>query len=179
MSRPPHARLEGPASGSRIGPGVRAAIRATRARRLRAPLLVTLAALLGIEAVGGIVIFFARLAFGTLPGTTLHVLAGVAFAGVYAIYQWRHGARVWPFRRRLDYVLGLLLSAFMVLTLVSGFVLALPWWRARGVPSPPAYPPRVMAFHIIGCMLVLTFVGAHLGAVLQRDRSDSGPGQPG
>jgi len=156
-----------------MAPGVRAVIRAGRARRLRSPLLVTLAVLLAVEAAGGIVIFFARLAFGTLPGTTLHVVAGVAFTVVYAIYQWQHGVRVWPVRARLDYALGLFAAAFILLTLISGFVLAVPWWKVRGRPAAPAYPSSATAFHIIGCMLVLTFVGAHLGAVLHRDRSES------
>ena len=108
------------------------------------------------------------------PGdsTVLTGSAGVALTFVYAAYQWRHAMRVLPVRPRLDYVLGLLAAAFVVLTLGSGLALALPWWRSRGLRALPAYPTRVMALHIIGCMLVLTFVAAHLGAVLKRDRSE-------
>jgi hypothetical protein len=150
--------------------GRRAAAEA-RSRRLRAPLLLGVWVLLAIDAAGGIVIFFARTAFGSLPGTTLHVIAGLALTAAYGIYQLRHAARVWPVRPRLDYALGLLAAAFFALTLVTGFVLALPWWRGRGTHVAIAYPTTAMALHIIGCMLVLTFVGSHLGAVLQRDRS--------
>jgi len=170
---PGDAAGEAPPDGSsRPSPSARAAVRGIRARRLRAPLLVMLGALLAIEAAGGILIFFARLAFGSLPGLALHVVAGVALTFVYAAYQWRHAMRVLPVRPRLDYVLGLLAAAFVVLTLGSGLALALPWWRSRGLRALPAYPTRVMALHIIGCMLVLTFVAAHLGAVLKRDRSE-------
>src|SRR5262249_11840199 len=58
-----------------------------RSRRLRAPLLVTLWWLLGIEAAGGLSIFFMRLVAGRLPGESLHVLAGVALTVVYVVYQ--------------------------------------------------------------------------------------------
>src|SRR5438876_9384121 len=44
-----------------------------------------LGALLAIEAAGGILIFFARLAFGSLPGLALHVVAGVALTFVHGL----------------------------------------------------------------------------------------------
>ena len=37
------------------------------------------------------------------------------------------------------------------------------------------YPPLMSAVHNIGSMLVLTFAGAHLGAVLLRDRTRALP----
>src|SRR5205085_2102910 len=102
-----------------------------RARRLRAPVLVTLAMLLAFESVGGLVIFFARLAFGSTPGETAHVAAGAAAAAVYAWYQWSHLARVWPLRSRLDYWLGVLGAASMIVALGTGLALAAPWWSER------------------------------------------------
>lgn len=147
--------------------------RRSRAERLRAPLLLGLAVLLALEAVGGIVIFFARLAWGGTPGETLHVLAGAALAGVYAVYQWRHWGRVAPLRARLDHALGLLASGAMATTLLTGFVLAVPWWRARveaASAAPVIYPPALSAVHNIGSMLLLTFVLTHVAAVLMRDR---------
>ncbi len=141
-----------------------------RSRRLRAPLVLALGALLAFEAAGGVVLFFARTAFGTFPGVSPHVWAGFALLAAYGVYQWQHLARVLPLRRRLDYALGLLAAAWFLLTLTTGVVLTLPWWRARGSGGTAPYPETAMALHIIGCMLVLTFLGAHLGAVLQRDR---------
>jgi hypothetical protein len=132
--------------------------------------LLTLWVLLAIDAVGGLAIFFARLAWGATPGITAHVLAGCALAGVYVAYQIGHWSRVSPLRARLDYGLGVLAAATLVGTFVTGLVLAVPWWRARASGSAAAYPPMLSAVHNIGSMLVLTFVGAHLGAVLNRDR---------
>ena len=143
-----------------------------RGRRLRAPLLVTLWALLAVEGAGGIVIFFARLAAGRTPGESLHVVAGAALTLVYAAYQWRHWTRVSPWRGRLDYALGLIAALSMGCALGTGLVLAAPWWNARVVARSAeavAYPTTLSAAHNIMSMLVLTFVGAHLAAVLLRD----------
>jgi hypothetical protein len=148
-------------------------VEAPRARRLRAPLLLALSALLGIEAVGGLVIFFMRLAAGSTPGESLHVVAGALLTLVYAIYQWRHWTRVAPWRGRLDYALGLIGAISMGVTLATGYVLAWPWWALRVVARsgvPVAYPSGVSAAHNIMSMLVLTFVAAHLAAVLLRDK---------
>lgn len=139
-----------------------------RSRRLRAPLLVTLWGLLAIEAAGGLVISFARLAAGSTPGITLHVAAGFALALAWAAYQWSHWTRVAPWRSRLDYVLGLIGAGSMLLVLASGFALAPAWWNARGAGPPPAYGAWLSGAHNVMSMLVLTFVGAHLFAVLQR-----------
>jgi hypothetical protein len=57
-----------------------------RARRLRAPLLLAPWALLAFEALGGLVIFVARLVAGSTPGETLHVAAGIALTALYAAY---------------------------------------------------------------------------------------------
>jgi len=146
-----------------------------RRERLRAPLLVALWSLLGIDAAGGLVIFFARLAWGTTPGIALHVWAGLALAAAYTAYQIGHWSRVSPLRARLDYTLGLLSAGTMTAALVTGLLLALPWWRARATGQSAMYPPLLSAVHNIGSMLVLTFVGAHLGAVLWRDRGRSRP----
>jgi len=145
-----------------------------RARRLRAPLLLALAVLLAIESVGGLALFFARLAFGRAPGETLHVLAGALLTAVYAIYQVAHWRRVTPLRARLDYALGLLAAGSLALTLATGWILALPWWRVRVTARSAAaiaYPTTPSAVHNIGGMLVLSFVAAHFGAVLFRDRA--------
>jgi hypothetical protein len=147
---------------------------APRSRRLRAPLLVLLWWLLGIEAAGGLLIFVMRLAAGTMPGETLHVVAGAGLTLVYAIYQWQHWGRVAPWRTRLDYALGLIAASAMGLTLLTGYVLAWPWWTARvvrRVGDTVAYSPLVSAAHNIMSMLVLTFVLAHLAAVLLRDKA--------
>jgi hypothetical protein len=143
-----------------------------RSGRLRAPLLVLLWWLLGIEAAGGLLVFISRLASGRTPGESLHVVAGALLTLVYATYQWRHWGRVEPWRSRLDYAMGLIAALGMGATLATGYVLAWPWWRMRlllhrdgAVP----YPPPVSAAHNIMSMLVLTFVGAHLAAVLLRD----------
>jgi hypothetical protein len=147
---------------------------APRSRRMRAPLLVLLWWLLGVEAVGGLVIFFMRLAAGRLPGETIHVVAGAGLTLVYAIYQWQHWFRVAPWRGRLDYALGLIAAIAMGITLATGYVLAWPWWWMRVMQrseAAVAYPSLVSAAHNIMSMLVLTFVLAHLAAVLLRDRS--------
>ena len=57
-------------------------------------------------------------------------------------------------------------------TLATGYWLAWPWWQVRMVEhgaGAVAYPTPVSAAHNIMSMLVLTFVGAHLAAVLLRD----------
>ncbi len=150
------------------------ALEELRARRLRAPLLAALWILLGVEGVGGIVIFTARLAAGTTPGETLHVVAGLPLTLVFIAYQWQHWMRVRPYRAQLHYILGVLSTAFMALTLLTGLALGGYWWEGREASAahgPAAYPPVLSGIHNIGSMLVLTFVGAHLAAVLMRDRS--------
>ena len=146
---------------------------APRSRRMRAPLLVLLWWLLAIEAIGGLVIFFMRLAAGTMPGETVHVIAGAGLTLVYALYQWQHWFRVSPVRGRLDYALGLIAAIAMGITLGTGYVLAVPWWSMRvahRASGAVAYSSFVSAAHNIMSMLVLTFVLAHLAAVLLRDR---------
>jgi hypothetical protein len=151
-----------------------AVARDERARRLRSPLLLTLAVLLAFESVGGLAIFFARVAVGALPGEALHVVAGVALTLPYALYQWRHWRRVRPWRGRLDDLLGLLASSALALTQLSGLVLGLRWWQHRGA-GPVPYPPPLSAVHNIASMLVLTFIASHVGAVLWRDRRRPAP----
>ncbi len=145
---------------------------APRGRRLRSPLLVTLWWLLGIEAAGGLLIFFMRLASGQTPGEALHVVAGALLTLAYAIYQWQHWVRVAPWRARLDYAMGLIAALSMGAALGTGYALAWPWWQLRvverGATAVP-YTPALSAAHNIMSMLVLTFVGAHLAAVLLRD----------
>ncbi len=145
---------------------------APRAKRLRAPLLVLLWWLLGIEAAGGLVVFYVRLAVGRTPGEALHVCVGALLTLVYATYQWPHWNRVAPWRSRLDYAMGLIAALAMGGTLATGYALAWPWWKVRivthGTGAVP-YPTAVSAAHNIMSMLVLTFVGAHLAAVLLRD----------
>ena len=148
----------------------------TRQRRvrLRAPLLVLLWWLLGIEALGGLLIFFMRLAAGSLPGETIHVTVGAGLTLVYAVYQWQHWGRVSPWRGRLDHALGLIGAIAMGLALLTGYVLAWPWWRARVIArahEPVAYPAFASGVHNIMSMLVLTFVLSHVAAVLLRDRA--------
>lgn len=143
-----------------------------RARRMRAPLLVLLWVLLGFEALGGLLIFFMRLAAGSTPGETLHIVVGALLTLVYAVYQWQHWNRTAPFRSRMDYALGLIAALSMAITLGTGIALTLPWWDVRVVQKsadPVAYSTVVSAAHNIMSMLVLTFVGAHLAAVLMRD----------
>lgn len=141
-----------------------------RARRLRAPLLVGLAALLAFESLGGLVIFFARLAAGRTPGEALHVAAGVALTIVYSIYLWGHWARTAPWRARLDSALGLIAALALALTQATGLWLGWQWGLALGARAfPVAYTPFVSAAHNVTTMFTLTFAGAHLGAVLQRD----------
>jgi hypothetical protein len=147
---------------------------APRSRRLRAPLLVLLWWLLGIEALGGLVIFFMRLAAGSLPGETIHVTVGAGLTLVYTVYQVQHWGRVSPWRGRLDYALGLIGAIAMGLALLTGYVLAWPWWRVRIIErshEPVAYSSFVSGAHNIMSMLVLTFVLSHLAAVLLRDRT--------
>ena len=144
-----------------------------RARRLRAPLLLALWALLAFEAVGGLVIFVARLVWGTTPGEALHVVAGVLLTAIYGLYQWRHWQRVRPLRPQLHYGLGLIAAAFMALANLTGLWLAAFWWQDRIATQNAAavrYPPLLSAVHNVASMVVLTFVAAHVGAVLFRDR---------
>ena len=157
-------------SGTLTGPAAPPA--APRAKRLNAPLLVALWWLLGIEAAGGLVVFYARLAFGRTPGESLHVWVGALLTVVYATYQWQHWKRVGPWRNRLDYAMGLIAALSMGATLATGYWLAWPWWQVRVVARAAgsiSYPTPVSAAHNIMSMLVLTFVGAHLAAVLLRD----------
>jgi hypothetical protein len=144
-----------------------------RARRLRSPLLWALWLLLAFEAAGGLVLFFARLAYGESPGEAPHVIGGLLFTLVYAIYQIQHWHRVAPWRARVDYALGLIAAVSLIATNATGIVLGLSWWRAQ----PPgahvasiAYAPTFSAVHNIASMLALTFTLAHLSAVLKRDR---------
>jgi hypothetical protein len=128
--------------------------------------------LLALEALGGLMIFFARLAWGTTPGEALHVIAGVLLVPPYVLYQWQHWTRVRPVRARLDYGLGILSAVFMVATLATGLGLGAAWWRSRTIEHASGavpYAPVLSAAHNIGTMLVLTFFGAHLIAVLARD----------
>ena len=145
---------------------------APRARRLRAPLLLALAALLALESVGGLVLLFARVAFGTTPGVALHVAAGLLLTIVYAIYQVTHWNRVAPWRSRPDYVLGLIAAVTLAATDLTGLALGWEWWRTRldgtGIAH---YPIALSAIHTLGTMLVLAFASAHLAAVLARDRT--------
>ena len=147
-----------------------------RARRLRSPLLAALWVLLAFESAGGVLIFFARVAYGRLPGETLHVLAGAALTAVYALYQWRHWRRVRPFRARLDYALGLIAAISLSLAQLSGLVLGWQWWQ-HGSRGPVPYPPPLSAVHNITSMLTMTFVASHFGLVLARDRRAARPGQ--
>ena len=140
---------------------------------MRSPVLVVLAALFAIEAVTGLILFAARLISGRAPGESIHIAAGAAVVGVYAVYQARHWARVRSLRWRLDHGLGLLAAVFMVLTLASGAVLALSWWDTQAEPDTAAkvaYSPLWSALHNVASLLILTFLGAHLCAVLFRDR---------
>src|SRR5262249_28756319 len=150
-------------------PGASVASGQERSRRLRAPLLLALWALLGFEAAGGLLIFFARVAWGSLPGETLHVLAGALLTAVYAAYQWRHWVRVRPFRSRLGHALGLIAPLSLSLPQLSGLALGRLWWQHRAA-GPVPYPPPLSAAHNITSMLTMTFALSHLGAVLVRDR---------
>ena len=142
----------------------------TRAARLRAPLLLALGITLAFEAAGGLWLFAARLLVGSSPGVALHVGGGLALNVLYAAYQWGHWRRVRPFRARLDHALGLIAALAIVCTQLSGLWLGALWWRSRAAGIVD-YPPLLSAAHNIFSMLVLTFTGAHLGAVLMRDRS--------
>jgi hypothetical protein len=143
-----------------------------RVIRLRAPLLLALAALLLLEAVGGLVILFVRVAWGATPGVTLHVAGGLAFTVVYAIYQIAHWNRVAPWRKRPDYVLGLIAATTVSATDLTGLWLGWIWWTQRldgtGIGH---YPVALAAAHTLGTMLALSFASAHLAAVLARDRA--------
>ena len=143
--------------------------------RLRAPLLLALGALLLLEAAGGLLMLFVRVAWGATPGVALHVAGGLALTLVYAIYQLTHWNRVAPWRGRPDYVLGLIAACSMAAVNLTGLALGWVWWRAERAPGgagSPAYPVALSAVHTLGTMLVLTFAVAHLAAVLQR------PSQP-
>ncbi len=102
------------------------------------------------------------------------MVAGLALTAVYASYQWRHWRRVGSLRWRLDHTLGLLSAISIALANVSGLVLGVSWLQDR-VVEPVAgevrYPTALSAFHNVASLLVLTFVGAHLGVVLGRDRN--------
>jgi hypothetical protein len=149
-----------------------------RARRLAAPLFVALGVLLCVEALGGMVLFFARLTWGSRPGEALHVWCGIGLTLVYALYQWRHWSRVAPFRARFDYLLGLLAALSMALVNATGLWLGAVWFLGRSGAAGGSVllsAPLLTALHDVGSMLVLTFVGAHVGAVLMRDRRAGEP----
>jgi hypothetical protein len=142
-----------------------------RARRRRAPLLVALWVLLGVEAAGGLVILTARLVTGARPGETVHVAAGLAFTVVWAIDQWRHGQRVAPFRAGLDHLMGLAATVTLGAANATGLWLGALWWRALPLHAAARYPVALSVAHLVGTMLALSFAGAHLGAVLLREPS--------
>jgi hypothetical protein len=144
---------------------------------LRMPLLLLLWILLAFEAVTGFALFMAELIWGRRPGETLHVLGGALLAGCYAAYQWGHWRRVARLRPRADHVLGWVAAATMALTLLSGIWLGGLWCRDRWFSDSVTevrYPPLLSAVHNVGSMLVMAFVGAHVGAVLLRHRLPSG-----
>jgi len=145
-------------------------IATARLARLRAPLLLSLTALLALESAGGLVLLFVRVAFGAMPGVTIHVVGGLALTIVYTIYQWTHWHRVAPWRSRPDYVLGLIAALSMAAVNLTGLALAWFWWRAQPRATPASYPTALSAVHTLATMLVLTFAGGHLAAVLVRDR---------
>jgi hypothetical protein len=145
-------------------------VNVARAQRLRSPLLLLLAALLAFEAGSGLVIFYTRLAWGGAPGERSHVLAGVPLTLFYAVYMWQHWRRVSPIRARLDYALGLIAAFSLAASILLGGALGWQWWNSRGSGAAPHYPAVLSAAHNITSMLVLTFVLAHLLAVLSRDR---------
>jgi hypothetical protein len=119
------------------------------------------------------ILFAARLIAGRAPGETIHIFGGAALAGIYVVYQARHWRRVNALRWRLDHTLGLIAAVFMVVTLGSGLILALSWWDARKVASDTSeviYSASWSAVHNVASLLVLTFLGAHVCAVLFRDR---------
>lgn len=141
----------------------------TRAERLRSPLLLMLWALFAIEAVTGLIVFFARLAVGSAPTVSLHWFAGFAFTLVYVIYQIQHWTRVQPLRARLDHVLGVVATTSLIITQVSGYWVGWEWFM-RGRPlGYTAFPAALSATHNVMSMLAMTFVGAHFGAVLLRE----------
>jgi hypothetical protein len=148
---------------------------------MRAPLLIALWVLLAVEFLGGLVIFFARLANGTLPGESLHVWAGIALAGVYAAYQWQHWLRVRSVRSGLDRLLGYLTASSMVATLVTGIWLGWEWWRhvRVGAPGHVPYASWLSGAHNIASMLVAAFVASHVGVILLRERPGANSGGAG
>jgi hypothetical protein len=144
-----------------------------RARRLGAPLLLALWALLAFEAASGLVIFVARLVWGAAPGEALHVVLGLLLTAIYAGYQWRHWQRVRPLRPQIHHALGVIAASFMALTNLTGLWLAVYWWQDRiaaPTAAPVRYPVPLSAVHNVASMVVLAFVAAHVGAVLLRDR---------
>ena len=155
-----------------------AAAQRERAGRFRSPLLLTLWLLLAVEGAGGLLISFARVAWGALPGQALHVLGGVALTALYAVYQWRHWVRVQPFRAHLHFALGLIAALSMALTNLTGLWLGWIWWTHRSGAAAAPYPPPLSGIHDIGAMLTLTFILGHLGAVLARDRRARTLGRP-
>ncbi len=156
-----------------MAPPVARSPEAARAHRLRAPLLLALWALLAFEAVGGLVIFVARLVWGRTPGEALHVVAGVVLTALYAVYQWGHWRRVRPLRAQLHHGLGVVAAASVALTNLSGLWLAGAWWQDR-IAAPIAgavrYPHLLSAVHNVASMLVIAFVAAHVGAAVLRPR---------
>ena len=133
--------------------------RTSRAERLRSPLLIALWTLFAIEALTGIIVFFARLAVGRAPTVSLHWYAGFAFTLVYAIYQIQHWNRVQPLRARLDHVLGVVATSSLIVTQVSGYWVGWEWFM-RGRPMGyTAFPSALSATHNVMSMLAMTFVG--------------------
>lgn len=137
----------------------------SRARRLRSPLLVAVWVLLAFEALGGLVIFAVRLAAGSLPGEAAHVVVGVAFTLAWLVYQVRHWTRV-RFRRTFDHAMGWIATVSLAVTNGTGLALGWAWWRAHGGAA--RYATTLSTAHLVGTLLALGFVGAHLGAVLLR-----------
>jgi hypothetical protein len=136
----------------------------------RARLTAFVAGLFLVEALTGLVIYFAPFSVTAQVAVVLHTIAGLLFAvpyGVYQVHHWRLNAER-PFNQHK--LLGYLCLVALAVCGVSGLVLT---WQASMTPR-ISYTWDLV--HLVSGLASTAFVVWHIGIILLRHRwQDVGP----